>query len=135
MEGRTWAAPVLPPLAAVIVAAPVVIAVTSPAADTVAMPALLVLNVIGFPVSWFPAESNAVTVSCTTRPMGIDTAVGCTSILATDADEDPTTATGTEALLPSLVAVMVAAPVLTAVTRPAADTVATATLLDEKVTV
>src|SRR5690349_4918102 len=62
------AVPLLPPLAAVIVAEPAATPVTSPLVLTVATELALVLHVTARPLSGFPAESRGVAVSCTVLP-------------------------------------------------------------------
>src|SRR5213080_2136811 len=119
----TDAVPLCPSLVAVIVAAPGATAVTRPLPLTVATALFPLAHVITRPPRAFPLASCGVAVSCTVCPCGIVTAGGVTATAATG-----TLATVTDAvpLCPSLVAVIVAAPGATAVTRPLPLTVATA---------
>src|SRR5207248_6157857 len=64
----TAALPLCPPLVAVIVADPVATPVTSPLLFTVAIPGLLLDQLIVQPVSTLPLESSAFAVSCTVWP-------------------------------------------------------------------
>jgi len=122
------AEPLFPSLVAVIVADPAVTPVTNPAGDTVATLGALLDHVTLRPVSTLPAESLVTAVSCSVDP----------TFTVPEDGETVTAATGTTMtviaavpLFPSLVAVIVADPTATAVTRPLADTVATAgALLD-----
>src|SRR5947209_7698380 len=125
------ALPLFVPALALIVAEPGATAVTTPDDDTVATPALLVVHVTGRSVTTVPFASRTVaasTVVCATNRFAD---VGVTLTLPTG-----TAATDTSAfpLLPSLVAVIVAEPTESAVTTPAAVTVATASLLDVQLT-
>src|SRR5919198_174677 len=115
------AVPLLPSLVAVIVAEPAATAVTRPVADTVAMPEALVVHVTARPVSTLPAESLVVAASCCVCPTTRPAEAGVT---VTDATGTMLTVMVAVPLLPSLVAVIVADPAATAVTRPLADTVA-----------
>src|SRR5436309_9754194 len=119
----TLAVPLCPSLVAVIVAAPGATALTRPLPLTVATAVFPLAHVITRPPRAFPLASCGVAVSCTVCPCGIVTAGGVTATAATG-----TLATVTDAvpLCPSLVAVIVAAPGATAVTRPLPLTVATA---------
>src|SRR3989442_4986689 len=128
----TVAVPLFPSLVAVSVAVPGATALTSPVADTVATPAALVVHVTARPVNTLPAESLGVAVSCTVCPTVRLDEVGLT---VTDATGTMVTVTVAVPLFPSLVAVSVAAPAATPVTRPLRDTVATpAALLTHETT-
>jgi hypothetical protein len=127
----TLAVPDFPSLVAVIVALPAATAVASPVPDTVAAAVLLDAHVIVRPVSVFPDASFSVAVNCCVPPACSDA----------DAGDSVTVATGACTVMldvpvfPSLVAVMVAVPAATAVTRPELDVVATLLLLVDHVTV
>src|SRR5881398_1222546 len=127
----TLAVPLCPSLVAVIVAAPGATALTRPLPLTVATAVFPLAHVITRPPRAFPLASCGVAVSCTVCPCGIVTAGGVTATAATG-----TLATVTDAvpLFPSLVAVIVAAPGATAVTRPLPLTVATPGALLPQVT-
>ena len=127
----TAAVPLLPSLVAVIVAEPAALAVTSPPALTVATVVLPLAHVIVRPVSTLPAESFVVTDSCAVWPTNRLVEAGFTVTAATGTTLVDTVAVP---LFPSLVAVIVAAPAATAVTRPLPDTVATAGALLAQVT-
>src|SRR5262249_33987907 len=99
-------------------------------ADTVATAVLLEIQVTTRPVNTPPTESLVVAVSCAVAPGARLSVGGATATVATGTSDtvivlDPT--------LPSVVAVIVAVPGATAVTRPPVDTVATAVLLDPHV--
>src|SRR5437588_622316 len=128
----TAALPVLPSLVAVIVTAPPTTPVTSPPADTVATVGALDAHVTERPVSTLPAASLVVAASCTRVPTST---VAVTGVIATAATGTGATVTAAVPLWPSLVAVIVAAPTATPVTRPLVETVATALLLVVQVTV
>src|SRR5438874_6440923 len=119
----TLAVPLCPSLVAVIVAAPGATALTRPLPLPAATAVFRLAQVSTRPPRAFPLASCGVAVSCTVCPCGIVTAGGVTATAATG-----TLATVTDAvpLCPSLVAVIVAAPGATAVTRPLPLTVATA---------
>jgi hypothetical protein len=127
----TAAVPLLPSLVAVIVALPTATAVTSPVVDTVAAAGLLDPQLTVRPVNTPPAESFVVTVSCAVAPSTRLAVGGWTTTVLTGTGD---TVIVLDPLLPSLVAVIVAVPVATAVTTPDADTVAAAVLLDPHVT-
>ncbi len=124
----TVADPLTLPLVAVMVDDPVAMPVTRPPVETVPTPTALLDQVTVRPVSTLPAESAVTAVSCSVDP----------TLTVPDDGETVTDATGTTVtviaavpLFPSLVTVIVADPTATAVTRPLADTVATAgALLD-----
>jgi hypothetical protein len=118
----TMAVPLFPSLVAVIVADPTATPLTNPLADSVATPAALVVQVTTRPPRTLPAESLVVAVSCTVPPITRLGAAGLTVTVATGAS---VTETAAVPLFPSLVAVIVADPAPTPVTKPLADTVAT----------
>src|SRR6266704_1624145 len=115
------ALPLLPSLAAVMLAVPAASAGTSPLAFTVATLGASLDQVIVRPESGLPFASSGVAVSCWVPPTTIVAAVGLTVSDATGI----VTVTAAVALLPSLVAVTFAEPAATAVTSPLASTVAT----------
>jgi hypothetical protein len=126
------ALPVLPSLIAMICTEPALTEVTSPVEETVAMELLPELHDTLRPVRILPLPSRVVALAC----------VVCPTVIVVDARETVTIATGTgttvieEApVLPSLVAVIVALPSATAVTRPLAETVAIDGALDDHATV
>src|ERR1041384_3775229 len=120
------AVPLLPALVAVIVAEPTATAVTRPLLFTVAIAVLLLDQVTTRPVSVLPAASFVTADSCWVVPTLTLADAGLT---VTDATGTSVTVMAAVPLLPSLVAVIVAEPAATAVTRPLASTVATAVLL------
>ena len=79
----TVAVPLFAPLVAAIVAVPAPTPVTSPAALTLATPALLVAHVIVRPVRVRPNESFGVPVSCTVLPTDTLAVAGLTLTEAT----------------------------------------------------
>jgi hypothetical protein len=107
--------PAFPSLVAVIVAVPAATPLTSPLLLTVAMPVLPLAHVTVRPVSAVPAESFGVAVSCTVCPTVRLAVAGATATAATGT---AVTVIAAVLLLPSLVAVMVAEPAATPVTRP-----------------
>jgi hypothetical protein len=117
----TGAVPVFPSLVATIFAVPVLTAVTSPAGEIVAMPVLSELHVIVRPDSTLPFASTSDAVACVVSTALIELLASETVIAATGANPIVIVAVP---LLPSLVAVICAVPVATAVTSPVADTVA-----------
>src|SRR2546430_3816142 len=72
------AVPLLPPLAAVIVAEPAAIAVTKPLPPIVATAALLEVQATLRPVSTLPLASFSVAASCCVPPTGNDAVPGAT---------------------------------------------------------
>src|SRR6266550_3278171 len=118
----TVAVPVFPSLVAVIVGAPAARPVTSPVPLTVASARLPLAQVIVRPVSTLPAESFVVAASCAVPPTNTLAEAG---LIVTEATGTFATVTVAVPFCPSLVAVIVAVPAATAVTRPLADTVAT----------
>ena len=130
----TVAVPVWPSLVAVIVTGPpTATAVTSPPPETVATPLFDDNQETTRPVSVFPAASRVVGVSCTTAPGVSDGEAGDTVTLATGGG---ITVTVADPSCPSLDATIVTGPpMVTAVTSPVDDTVATALFVDDQVTV
>jgi hypothetical protein len=120
------AVPSTPSLVAVMFAVPILFAVTTPDADTVATGLLFELHVIRRPVRTFPFASFNVAVRETVPSTETSAVAGVT---VTDATGAGVTVTVEEPDCPSLVAVIVAVPAATPVTTPAGDTVATALLL------
>lgn len=125
------ALPVFPSLVAIIAVEPTPVAVTSPVEDTVAIAVLPVLHVTTRPVRtvWF--KSYVVAVACAVWPTWMleakgDTLTESTGIGVTVIEDVPP--------LPSLVAVITATPLATAVTNPADETVARVGSLDDHVT-
>src|SRR5437764_14728236 len=127
----TLAVPLFPSLVAVIVAVPAATPVTRPFAETVAALALLVAQLMLRPLSAVPLASLGVAVSCTVAPTSSTGAAGLT---LTDATGTGVTVTVAVPFCPSLVAVIVALPTATPVTRPVVETLATPAL-DAHVTV
>jgi hypothetical protein len=123
--------PLFPSLVAVIVALPTATPVTSPVVETVATAALLDCQVTTRPVKTPPAESFVVAVSWIVPPGARLSVGGATTTVLTGTGD---TVIVLDPLLPSLVAVIVAVPVATAVTEPNAVTAATAALLVAHVT-
>src|SRR5438876_3293474 len=119
----TVAVPLCPSLVAVIVAAPAATPVTSPLPFTVATAGAVLAHVTTRPASAFPPESLVVAVSCTVCPTAT---LGASGLPATGATGTMVTVTVAVPFFPSLVAVSVAVPAATPVTRPLADTVAPA---------
>jgi hypothetical protein len=113
--------PVFVSLVAVIVAVPAATAVTSPLALTVALVASDVAHVTARPESVLPLASSVVAVSCCVLPTPRVAAAGVTVTLATGGGD---TVMVEVPVFVSLVAVIVALPVATAVTSPLALTVA-----------
>src|SRR5712691_409091 len=128
----TAALAVFPALVAVIVTAPAATPVTSPVDDTVATAGALDAQVTDRPESTLPAESSTVAASCTVAPASTTAVTGLT---VTEATGTGFTVTVARPVIPSLVALIVAVPAATPVTRPPVDTVATPRALDAHVTV
>jgi hypothetical protein len=120
----TDAVPLLPSLVAVIVTVPAPNVETSPLADTVASDVFEELQVTVRPDSCAPLASRIVAVSCTAVPTLTVLDEGETVTVATGAGGGALTVIDAVPLLPSLVAVIVAAPAATAVTSPLLETVA-----------
>ena len=126
------APPVWPSLVARIVAEPAAMPVTRPVLETVATLVLLELHAIARPVSTAPVASRVIAVACAFADIRMLEAVSETLTVATG-----TGATVIEAVpvLPSLVAVIVAVPAATPLTRPLLETAAIDGSLDVHVTV
>lgn len=116
------AEPLLPLDAAVIVTEPACDAVTRPLEETVPMEVLELDHEIGIPVTTFPAPSLSVAESCCVLPAARPSDPG---VIATVATEPAPTFIDAVALFPSDVAVIVAPPTCTPVTRPLVETEAT----------
>src|SRR5947208_6794192 len=125
------ALPLLPSLVAVMDAEPAATPLTRPLALTVATAGLLLDHVTTRPFSVLPAESFVTAESCWVPPTTIVAAAGLT---VTEATGTTITVIAAVLLLPSLVAVIVAEPAATPVTKPLLLTVATAVLLFDHVT-
>src|SRR2546428_362119 len=123
-ETVSAAVPLCPSLVAVIVPAPAAPPATSPLPLPVATAGLPLAHVTVRPVSGLPLASLGVAVSCTVMPSFTLADGGAT---VTDATGAGVTVIAAVPLSPSDVAVIVAEPVATAVTRPLAPTVATVT--------
>jgi hypothetical protein len=116
------AIPILFSLSAVIFAIPGATAVTNPVADTVAIPGASVLHETSRPVMTRPLASRVSAESWNVDPSARLPEGAATVTEATGAG---VTVTADVPVFPSLVATIFAVPVLTAVTSPARDTVAT----------
>src|SRR5690349_19585580 len=123
--------PLCPSLVAVIVAEPAATPVTTPLPETVATVASLVAHVTARPLRGVPFASLGVAVSCAVWPTVTLAVVGLT---ATEATGTFVTVAVDAAVLPPPVALIVAWPAATAVMRPLLETVATAVLLLDHVT-
>lgn len=128
----TVAVPLFPSLVAVIVAVPGATAVTTPLLETVATDGVPDDQVTEWPVSVFPFASRVTADSVTVVPTLIATVDGATATDATGTGAGAVTVIAAVPFFPSLVAVMVALPLATAVTTPFADTVATPELLEDQ---
>src|SRR5438128_1865202 len=124
--------PLFPSLVAVIVAEPGVTPETRPLLLTAATDVLELDHVTVRPESGFPPASLGEAVSCTVWPACTDAEGGVTS---TDATGTGVTVIVEVPLFPSLAAVIVAEPGVTAETRPLLLTVATDVLELDQVTV
>jgi hypothetical protein len=126
--------PVLVSLVAVIVVLPAPTAVTRPFASTVAAARLLEIHVTTRPVSTLLLTSVSVAVNCC---VGVTpkTRLAVGGVTVTELTGASDTVIEDVPVLVSLVAVIVAAPAATVVTRPFASTVATALLFEDQVTV
>ena len=122
----TVAEPLLPSLVAMIVAVPAAPPLTSPLPLTVATDVFELAQVTARPPSALPLASRGVAVSCTVWPTCREGDVGATLTAATGT---LVTVIDAAPLLPSALAVMVAAPAATPLTRPLLLTVAKAVLL------
>ena len=123
--------PLLPPLAAVIVAEPALLAVTSPLPLTFAIVVSLLDHTMVWPVSGLPAESFGVAASCTVCPTNRLAAAGLT---VTEAMVTFATAIADVPLFPPVAAVIVAEPAPFPVTSPLVLTVAIVVLSLDQVT-
>jgi hypothetical protein len=126
------ALPVFPSLIAMICTEPAPTAVTTPAGDTVASALLPELHVTLRPVRMLPDASRVVAVACVVWPRVMDVEASETVTIATGTG---TTVIDEVPVFPSLVALIVALPSPTAVTKPLADTVAIDGASDNHVTV
>jgi hypothetical protein len=115
--------PGTPSLIAVIVALPGATAVTTPVAETVAATGLFDDHVTTRSVTTVPFTSRTMALSCTFAPTVNERPCGCT---ATEPTATFVVVTFAVPLFPSLVAVIVATPFATALTRPCDETVAAA---------
>src|SRR3989440_9955960 len=130
------AVPLCPSLVAVMVSAPAASPVTRPLPLTVATLVLSLVHVTVRPVNTLPAASFSVAVSCTALPASTVAEDGVTVTVATGAGGGGVvTVIAAVPLCPSLVAVMVADPAATPLTRPLPLTVATLVLALVHVTV
>src|SRR5205807_155899 len=127
----TAALPLCPPLVAVNVAPPTARPLTRPLPLTAATPSASLDQVTTRPLSGLPRASLGVAVSCTVAPMSRVAIAGVTVTVATGTF---VTVTADVPLFPSLVAVIVAEPAAALLTRPLADTVATAAVPVAQVT-
>src|SRR5439155_153955 len=118
--------PLFPSLVAVIVADPAATPLTRPLPFTVATEVLLLAQVTTRPLSGLPPASLGVAASCTVCPT---VTLAVTGLTVTDATGIADTVTAAVPFLPSLVAVIVADPAATPLTRPLPLTVATEALL------
>ena len=118
----TLALPVCPSLVAEIVATPSVTPVTTPVPETVAIAVLLERHATARSFASAPITSRTIAVSCTLAPWITELACGCTVTLPTGKLE---TVSAEVPSWPSTVAVIVAVPGATAVTRPWLVTAAT----------
>src|SRR5436309_7880299 len=124
--------PLCPSLVAVIVAVPATLPVTSPLELTVATVVLLLTQVTVRPVSGLPFASFGAAVSWTVLPSFTEADAGVT---VTDDTGTNVTVMAEVPLFPSDVAVIVADPAPTPVTRPLPVTLATPVLPLDQLTV
>jgi hypothetical protein len=122
--------PLIPSLVAVMLADPAATAVARPLAFTDATFVFELLHVIERPLNTFPPASWSTATAWVVCPTVSDGAFNVTATDATGAIAG-VAVTAEVPLFPSLVAVIVAVPALTAVTLPLDDTVATAVLDDD----
>jgi len=127
----TAAVPLWPPLVAVTVVVPTTSPVTRPLPLAGATVGVLDAHVTERPVRTLPLASLSVALNCMVAATDTLAAAGLTVTLATGT---LVTVMVAEPLFPSLVAVIVAEPAATPVTKPLALTVATAGLLLAQVT-
>jgi hypothetical protein len=123
----------LPSLVAVIVELPAPTAVTMPVELTVDTKEAPELHTTALPVKVAPLESLSVAVSCVLLPTATFAVAGLTVTVATGAGAG--TVIEDVPVCVSLVAVIVAVPALTAVTRPVELTVDTEDALELHMTV
>jgi hypothetical protein len=121
----TVADALLPSEVATIVAVPAATPVTRPVALTVASVGSLLDHVTTRPVRVLPLASRSVAIACVDCPTVMAGEFKLIDTVATGASGGAATPIAALAFTPSTVAVMVADPVLTPVTRPVDDTVAT----------
>jgi hypothetical protein len=95
-----------------------------PASETVAIAALLLLQLTGRSVNTLPDESFKTTLACPCAPGAIVDGITGMLMLATRAAGGGPTVIDASALFPSLAAVIVAAPTPAPVTTPVAETTA-----------
>src|SRR6266852_4973549 len=131
LETVMLAVPLCPSLVAVIVADPIATPVTSPLLVTLATLGLLLDHATARPDSGLPLASLGVAVSCTVCPTWTVAEPGLTVTAATGT---AVTVMAEVPLFPSDVAVMVAEPAATPVTRPLLVTLATLVLLLDQLT-
>src|SRR5262249_19336045 len=127
--------PDFPSLVAVIDAVPAPTAVTNPLPFTVATAAFELAHVIPRPVNTVPLASFVVAVPCVVCPTVRLDAFNATVTVATGTGGGALTVTAAVPVFPSLIAVIVAEPGATAVTRPLELTVAIPAALVDHVTV
>src|SRR6478672_2594244 len=120
------AVPAFPSLVALIVAVPGAIAVTSPVDDTLATLGALVDHDTARPARGCPDPSRGSALSCVVCPTTRSLPLG---VIATEETGTDDTVIDEPADFPSLAAVMIALPAVSAVTSPALLTVATVALL------
>src|SRR5688572_18457838 len=118
------AEPDCPSLVATIVAVPAAIVVTAPLADTVANVGAALVQVTVLPVRMVPDASRRTAEACVDWPTVSDWAASETATVATGACGGALTAMAALAVFPSTLAVIVALPCETPVTRPLLETVA-----------
>jgi hypothetical protein len=123
--------PLFVSLVAVMIAVPGATAVTTPAADTVATGLLFELHETGRSVTTLPTLSFTVGVRAKVCVTSIALVGGASVTLATGIF---VTVTNEVPLLPSLVAVIVAAPILSAVITPDDETLTVVASLEPHVT-
>ena len=127
------AVPDFPPEAAVIVAEPAASALTKPVALTVTAAALLDVHVTVWPLITLFDWSRTVAASCCDAPTATDAAAGVTLTVVTTG-ATALTLIAAVPVFPLRVAVIVADPAATALTKPLALTVAIPLLLEVHVT-
>jgi hypothetical protein len=118
---------------ATIEAEPAAIVVTRPLEETVASCGAALLHVTERPVNTAPDASRRTAVACAVCPTFTFVALNDTATVATGSGAAGSTVIAAFADLPSTVATMFAFPTETPVTRPSAETVATAAFDDAHV--